>query len=389
MATDTRKRIAFVTAADLSGTTGDSVATKEIVGALAERSDIEVELFSQTPTKELPAEIETAVQRAIALPEKPNGAATWRTLIWHGRLQTALAWQLGWAIGDRRFDLVIARVNPSMVVPALLASATRTPYSILVRGMVSRNLSFGWIADRVVCLNSRLADDAYVAYQEVKEIVDRCRPPTKSPSAVVPNGVDPEEFHPIERTEQRDALGIDPDEFLVGFVGTLHKRHKTELLLRGAAESNCDVSILIVGDGPEREHLEAVADQVGTGGKIQFVGAVAHSEVNQYISACNICYGVVDPDRPSNPIKLYEYLSCERPVITSTADELEFIRRENFGVVLDTLSPESVRDGIEQLEALSVTERQEMGHRARNYIRNNHTWAAFSHIVCPNERNNK
>jgi glycosyltransferase involved in cell wall biosynthesis len=388
MDTHTKQRIAFVTAADLSGTTGDSVATKEIVGALADRSDIEVELFSQTPTKELPTEIGAAVQRAVPLPKKPVDVATWRTLVWHGRFQATLARQLGQAIGDRRFDLVIARVNASMIVPPLLAGATRTPYSILVRGMVSRNISFGRIADRIVCLNSRLADNAYVAYQEVKETVDRCRPSTKPPSTVVPNAVDPEMFYPVKRTEQRDALGISSDEFVVGFVGTLQKRHRTEMLLRGAAEADRDVSILIVGDGPERSRLEAVANRLDIGETIQFVGAVAHSEVNRYISACDICYGVVDPERPSNPIKLYEYLACERPVITSRTDELEFIQRENFGATLDTLSPESIKTGIEQLGALSATERQEMGHRARNYIQNNHTWTAFSYIVCPNESNN-
>ncbi len=93
--------------------------------------------------------------------------------------------------------------------------------------------------------------------------------------AVIPNAVDLDEFRPGERGAARAELGLDAEEFVVGFVGRLHSVKNLDVLLRAAAEASEAVPrlrLLLVGDGPEREKLEALAAGLGVSERTTFLG---------------------------------------------------------------------------------------------------------------------
>lgn len=50
----------------------------------------------------------------------------------------------------------------------------------------------------------------------------------------------------------------------------------------------CDVPLTIVGDGPERPRLEALAREHGIADRVIFAGAVAPSEVSRYLAAADL-----------------------------------------------------------------------------------------------------
>jgi glycosyltransferase involved in cell wall biosynthesis len=355
---------------DLAGKSGGNIATKEVVAAVGRQPDLSLSLVCPRPERDLPATVATHAENVWYLPTKPAG-----TVRWHARSQVAMARILPRAYRTVDPDLVVARVGPSTVLTPLSTTLSRTPYVVLIRGMVGRNLRFGTVVDGIVRANAFLADEAYVAFQA---IIDRYGLDSLTRASVFSNAVDPQQFRPVPRTEARAAIdaGFDDDDFVVGFVGSLKRRHRVEVLLQSVADlpEEVSVQVLVVGDGPQRAELEALVEERALSDAVTFTGFVPHEDLLPYIGSCDVTYGVVDDANPSNPIKCYEYLACERPVVTSLTDELAFVEREVFGVGIETVDRESVRDAIRSLWERGDETLAEMGRRGREYVVENHTW---------------
>jgi|KBSMisStaDraftv2_1062788.scaffolds.fasta_scaffold244217_2 glycosyltransferase involved in cell wall biosynthesis len=96
-------------------------------------------------------------------------------------------------------------------------------------------------------------------------------------TAVLYNGVDPQLFSPPES---------DAGAVTVLSVGNLIPIKGHDLLLRAFAaiqerlpESTAALSLEIIGDGPERAHLEQLAQELGIGTKVHFRGRRSRREV--------------------------------------------------------------------------------------------------------------
>jgi glycosyltransferase involved in cell wall biosynthesis len=281
-----------------------------------------------------------------------------------------------------------------MLVPPLLAECRNVPYILLVRGILGRNLeqNRGFPGVRTTLnfvsgLNIRQASEVYVAYEDAKAWVDTMVPSDHHESQVLPNAVDPDLFHPMPASEARRKIGLGqgPSGFMIGFVGSLKQRHGLIPLIHGLSEfktqSDQLVKLLIVGDGPQREELEALVSQEGLEACVIFRGLVPHYEVPAYISACDVLYGAVDSRLPSNPIKCYEYLSCGRPIITTDVSAFSFVRERNMGCTIGAAKPGEIADAIEKLCLVGEAERSAMGNRGREYVTEHHTWEQFADVI--------
>jgi len=78
---------------------------------------------------------------------------------------------------------------------------------------------------------------------------------------VVPNGIDPGHYYrrdPAERARVRNQLGIGENEQLLLWVGRLDRKTKgLDRLVAVASRLSNDTRLVIVGDGPDREWLNA------------------------------------------------------------------------------------------------------------------------------------
>ena len=109
---------------------------------------------------------------------------------------------------------------------------------------------------------------------------------------VVPNGVDPSAFVPVERDEAlTERLGLT-GRFVFGYVSNLdHYREGQELLVDAAValrERGIDAVALVVGDGTRRAELEAHAAAVDAGDAVVFTGRVPHDEVLDHYALIDV-----------------------------------------------------------------------------------------------------
>jgi len=90
---------------------------------------------------------------------------------------------------------------------------------------------------------------------------------------VAPLPIDPKRFDPGQVTRDvRGELGIEPDEFVVIVVARLVSWKRADAVIRAIASIAHPIQLLVVGEGPERQRLEVLADKLGIGKRVRFTG---------------------------------------------------------------------------------------------------------------------
>jgi glycosyltransferase involved in cell wall biosynthesis len=192
--------------------------------------------------------------------------------------------------------------------------------------------STGW-PDGVGRLNRLLTPitDGFIAVARAHGdyLVERERFP-RHKVRVIPNGVDVARFRDgSARREVRADLGLSPTTPVAGIVAALRPEKNHELFLRAAADVRTripEATFLIVGDGPERPKLEAIADELGIRSAVRFLGT--RSDIPRLLSAMDVF--VLTSRMEANPVSILEAMATARPVVAP-----------NVGSIA-----ESVRDGV-------------------------------------------
>jgi glycosyltransferase involved in cell wall biosynthesis len=97
------------------------------------------------------------------------------------------------------------------------------------------------------------------------------------------------------------------------FLGALEPRKGARLALRALTHAAETVRLVIVGDGPERRHLETLAKRYGLSHRVEFKGRVPHAEVFRYLATC--AAAVFVGLREEGGIALAEAMLLGAPVI--------------------------------------------------------------------------
>ncbi|MEZ4597386.1 MAG: glycosyltransferase family 4 protein [Chloroflexota bacterium] len=198
---------------------------------------------------------------------------------------------------------------------------------------------------------------------------------------VVHNGVDTERFRPIPRDDalaRQLGLGDGP---VIGYVTTLAPYEDIDTLVAATVElrrRGRGVRCLIVGDGIERERLLELRRRTGTDdGSVVFAGRVAYADVNAYYSLLDV---FVVPRRQVGvaqlvtPLKPYEAMAMERPVVVSRVEALTgMITEGETGLAFRPEDPIDLADVLEPL-LFDRERRESLGRRAGAWVRERRTW---------------
>jgi len=202
---------------------------------------------------------------------------------------------------------------------------------------------------------------------------------------VVPNGVDLERFRPMDQDAARLQLGVPPGLKVLGFTGLLTQWQGVDILLRALplVRREHKAIVLVVGDGPDQQRLEALATSLGIQDHVRFVGAVPHSLVSTYIGSFDVAFCVKPPLLPGSPLKIREYIACGRPVVASAGTEYDFhiLEEAGAGILVKPNDTEEVAAATSWLLANDVL-RRDMGRRGRVYAEEHCSWAVTARKVA-------
>lgn len=182
-----------------------------------------------------------------------------------------------------------------------------------------------------------------VAAQVIERGVDPAR------VIVTPSGVDMGDFQrPVDRDAIRRRLGI-ADRFVIGWVGSFRPFHALERAVEAATsvENSC---LLLVGDGPTRHRVEALAAERGV--PVTVTGTVPHDEIADLIWAMDAAVVLARPDQPFHysPLKVAEYLACGVPVVAPATGQLaERLRHEEDSLLVPSGDDRALGQALRRL----------------------------------------
>ncbi len=133
-------------------------------------------------------------------------------------------------------------------------------------------------------------------------------------SLVIRNGVDLDRFQPLDREAARKALGERADGVLLLSVGNLIELKGHHLVIQ-ALQAFPGARLMVVGAGPMRAELEALAASLGLQDRVTFTGRQPNDQLKTYYSAANAL--VLASSREGWANVLLEAMACGTPVVAT------------------------------------------------------------------------
>ncbi len=165
---------------------------------------------------------------------------------------------------------------------------------------------------------------------------------------VLRNGVDTALFcPPADRAAARATLGFTrPTLISVGLLIERKGHHRTI----EAMTKLPDFDLVIVGEGPEKDRLNALIARLGVGERVRLLGAHPHAELPMLYGAADA--SVLSSSREGWANVLLESMACGTPVVASPIwGNPEVVRTPASGVITRENSADGIAEGVRRLFA--------------------------------------
>ncbi|MFU2191315.1 glycosyltransferase [Methanobacterium sp. MZD130B] len=186
---------------------------------------------------------------------------------------------------------------------------------------------------------------------------------------VIPNGVDSKTFRFHKNAKEK--LGLNG--IFLGYVGVLREWVDFKPIFEAMTSISTEIKFLIVGSEGNLIKTKELVKNYNLNDRVIFTGMIPYSQVPLYISAMDIClipFGNNAIAKNALPLKLFEYMACERPVISSDIDTIKSIMGSN---VLYASNSADYKKNIELL-IQNPEFMLKLGLNGRNIIEKHYNW---------------
>lgn len=187
---------------------------------------------------------------------------------------------------------------------------------------------------------------------------------------VIPFGVNLGQFHPLEVVPKRSSA------VTIGFAKNLKDIYGLDILLKALKSvfgNFTNVRVLIAGLDYSNAKYRRIAQKLGLGNKITFLGEVAHSEMPGFFSQLDIfLMPTLVPE--SFGVSALESQAMKVPVIASNTGGIpEVVDNQNTGILVPPGKVKPLAGAITKL-VRSRDLREKMGELGRKYVAKKYNW---------------
>jgi len=237
--------------------------------------------------------------------------------------------RLARAAREFRPDAIYERYNLFLLAGLMLKWRLRLPLLLEVNApLVDERNRFGglglpWLARWAEGLVWRGADVVLPVTQVLAGHVKARGVPAER-IAVIANGINEAHFAAAPAPAAAKAALGWPDALVLGFTGFVRDWHGVDRVLRWLARDDTphNARLLVVGDGPARAELEALARELAIEPRVRFTGVVPREQVPSLVAAFDIALQpAVVPY--ASPLKLFEYLALGKAIVAPRQPNIE------------------------------------------------------------------
>ncbi len=306
----------------------------------------------------------------------------------------ALVYRIRSLAEELKPDAVIASSTyPLDVVPAaLLSSRTRAKLIFEVHDLWPLTpIEIGGMSPRhpYIRLLQWAENYAYRRADRVASLLPKAEPHMEEHGLrpgkffYIPNGIDTSEWEanevglPAGHAEAIDALAAR-STCLVAYAGAHGLANGLDTLLEAARLLRGErVGVVLVGQGPEKESLQARAVERGLD-NVLFLPPVPKTAVPALLRRVDILY--IGFKKSSifrfgiSPNKLMDYMMAGKPIVQAIEAGNDMVGESGCGISVAPGDPAAVAEAVRKLAALPAPERERMGQSGRAYVLSNHDY---------------
>jgi glycosyltransferase involved in cell wall biosynthesis len=292
--------------------------------------------------------------------------------------------RLARAAREFRPDVIYERYNLLYLSGAVLARRLRLPFLVEVNApLAEERVRFGTLrlqrlarwseafvwrrADRVLPVTEVLAGHVAAAGVSRERI------------SVIPNGIHLEEF-----PDPAAQPAADRATLTLGFIGFVRDWHGLDQVVRAIAawQGEPRLALLMVGDGPARPGLEALAAELGIADRVTFTGLAPREAVPGLIVGFDIALQPAAVPYAS-PLKVFEYMAAGRAIVAPDQPNLrEVLAHDETALLFDPATKGAMWDAVLRL-ATDPALRARLGAAARaEVLRRDLTWEGNARRVA-------
>lgn len=169
----------------------------------------------------------------------------------------------------------------------------------------------------------------------------------------IPTGIDLQRYsreNLPQKCVHRSDLGIAEEATILGIVATLRswKGHDDLLYaLKEVIKTHANTQLLIVGDGPRREHIEQLVSELNLQNPVHLVGQ--RNDVEQWLALMDI-FILPSYANEGVPQSLMQAMAMELPVISTRVGAIdELVDDQQSGLLVAAQNPIALQQAIIQL----------------------------------------
>jgi glycosyltransferase involved in cell wall biosynthesis len=250
-----------------------------------------------------------------------------------------------------RSDAIVVHTFHGHVLRGYFGAPKAYAFRLLERWLARRT-------DALIAVSPQVRDDLVALGVAPPEKFAVVRLGIELARRVSPNG---------SREDVRRLLGVPGERFLVGWVGRMTGVKRTDdilLGLKGLRERGVDASLCLVGDGPDREHVERRAHELGLARHCLYLGY--QDDVAGWYAAFDAF--VLPSANEGTPVSAIEALAAGRPVVASRVGGVpDVVRDGEDGFLVEPGDVEGLAERLGRLAADPAL-RERMGGAGRDRV---------------------
>ena len=258
------------------------------------------------------------------------------------------------------------------------------PESIADLGAVANESMTLRILDRLSTFLYKRADRVVAISDAMREALLDAKGVPLPKTTTIPNGVETKTFLPKDHASAtKEQLGLG-GKFLVSFIGTIGLAQDVDVVIRSASRLQSGLNpihFLFVGEGPMKRHaMEAVAE--GKLSNVTFLTGQKRDKIPELIRASDICLVTLRTASVNDgaiPVRMLEFMSCERPVVLcAKGQSSQILRAAEAGVVVEQGNDSALAAAIVRLSR-DADLRRRLGANGRRYVVQNFSREEMAH----------